>query len=185
MIKDMHISLQEYISLKFLYEKSQNIQSLFQDISESPTLETMKSLERAGLIKIIYDEDGSHVPRASSFKFRERGLQIFEGNKDYFLVWLNTFPMKVPGRVLRPASADTIAGRKLRKKWNSIFKRDLQSQQKAIKVLEAEMAMRRKDNSFKFMNAAETWLNKGNHEVYEHLLEDVQKMSKRIKEDFN
>ena len=127
----------------------------------------MKSLESKGLIKML--PTGTIV--------REKARKMFRLDEDYFLKWLNTYPIRViksrgGSRVLSPASDETIEGRKLRKKWKTLFKGNPDAEEKAIKVLELEVAMRIKSNDLEYMVEASRWLNGGYHEKMEYLLEE-------------
>jgi hypothetical protein len=125
------------------------------------------NLEKKGLIKLT----------ASGTVIREKARKMFRLDEDYFLQWLNAYPIRViksrgGSRVLSPAKADTIEGRKLRKKWQTLFVGNPEEEQKAIKVLEAEVAMRTKSHDLEYMVEATRWLNGGYHEKMEYLLEE-------------
>ncbi len=127
----------------------------------------MTSLEKKGLIKMT----------AAGTVVREKARKMFRLDEDYFLKWLNTYPIRVVksrggSRVLSPAGDETIEGRKLRKKWQTLFVGDPDAEEKAIKVLELEVAMRIKSNDLEYMVEATRWLNGGYHEKMEYLLEE-------------
>ena len=90
-----------------------------------------------------------------------------------FYKFLSTFPIKTPkGRYLSPAGTEGVLVNNLKKKWNKIFKNKPLYEEKAINVLEAELSWRKKTNGLEYIHAAEAWLNGGDYEKYEYLLED-------------
>ena len=161
-LKENDLNIDEYLTLYSL---------AFPDViaeTFSPKDESRISLEKKGFIKITLN----------GIILRESTRILFNiGKKDYFLEWLNKYPIRARTsrggtRVLSPKSDETIEGKKLRKKWESMFKGDPYEEMKAIAVLEAEVAMRIKSNDLEFMVEAPRWLNGGYHEKMEYLLEE-------------
>ena len=125
-----------------------------------------------------FDNDFNNVFLKSS------SMDLFRNEKDLFLEFLVKFPIKTPsGRILSPVNDDTILGKKIRKKWNILFRGNATKEKKAIAVLEAELQWRKDTNSLEFMNNAYTWLNQGNFESYAYLIEKKEYDYKRLKED--
>ena len=125
------------------------------------------SLQTKGFIKITEE----------AVVLRELTKDIFQVKDDFFLKWLLAYPIRVKkstggSRVLSPRSDDTIEGRKLRMKWDKMFKGDLYAQKRALQVLELEVAMRIKANDLEFMVEAPRWLNGGFHEKYDYLIDE-------------
>ncbi|MDG1558987.1 MAG: hypothetical protein P8R03_05665, partial [Candidatus Poseidoniaceae archaeon] len=58
------------------------------------------------------------------------------------------------------------------------------AQDKAIRVLEAEVAMRIKANDLEYMVEAARWLNGGYHEKYEYLLEEKTDVTNGIVDSY-
>jgi len=144
----------------------------------------LDSLEKKGFIKIIGNKTA----------LRESAKDLFKIKEDYFLKWLNSYPIRVRkttggSRVLSPASDETIEGKRLRKKWKTMFKGNPKAEEKAIRVLEAEVLMRKKANDLEYMVEAARWLNGGYHEKYEYLLEEKTDVTNGIvdsyEEDWN
>lgn len=183
-IKKQNLNVQEYMTLRYLYHRKKDdwdeLLQLFGPVSSM----IMNSLQSKGFIKICNDA-ADCTKMGDVYELRVKSLDLFEGNVDYFLKWLIRFPIKTPsGRYLSTKGEDTIMGKKLRKKWNSLFKNDTLAMSKAIDVLDAEMEWRRKNGKFEFMHNAETWLNQGDFEKYEYLLQDKEKQFNKLREDF-
>ena len=115
---------------------------------------------------------------------RGKGKSLFHVKRDIFLEWLGAYPIKVyktggGTRALSPANDNTILGKKLRKKWEMSFN-DPNDEDKALRVLKAEVEMRRKSNDLEFMVEATRWLNQGFYQKYEYLLEESTDSSNGI-----
>ena len=138
-------------------------------------MEQLVRLEKKGFIKISPDK----------IFLREKTENIFSISKDLFLTWLSIYPVKVKktrsqgSRALSPAGDDTILGRNLRAKWDRIFKKNIEAQENAIKVLELQLKDMKKSGDLEYMVEATRWLNEGYHEKYSYLLDenhpDIQK----------
>lgn len=157
------LTINEYIYLRDLYvdnkDKIDELYSLIDNINED-------SLQDRGFIKITED----------SIILRQKTIEMFEP-LDLFYKFLSTFPIKTPsGRYLSPARVDGIAVKKLKKKWESLFKNNNVLEARAIEVLEAELKWRRNSGNLEYINAMEAWLNGANYEKYEYLL-DLQNSS--------
>lgn len=161
LLRKLNLSINEYLSLYNLVCPG-CIDTIF-----IPRSSDIVRLEKKGYVKITPDE----------VILRELAKDLFGVKDDYFLQWLTTYPIRVKkstggSRALSPRSDDTIEGKKLRKKWNTMFRGKPLEEKRAIKVLEAELEMRRKANSLEFMVESARWLNGGYHEKYEYLLEE-------------
>jgi hypothetical protein len=122
-------------------------------------------LQDNGFVKIT--EDGIIL--------REKGNELFKDTRNNFYRFVSTFPIKTPdGRYLSPAGTEGVAINTLKAKWEKIFKKNVLLENRAILVLEAELAYRKRENSLKYMHACEAWLNGADYEKYEYLLEDVK-----------
>lgn len=154
---DNDITVSEYLYLKCLYENnlSSDLFTFIDKIEED-------SLQERGLIKITENE----------IVLRSKALEIFEG-KDLFYTFLSTFPIKTPsGRYLSPLGNTGISVKKIQKKWNTLFKNKPHLQEKALKVLEAELRWRKKTNQLEFIHNIETWLNQSDFEKFSYLLDE-------------
>jgi len=121
-----------------------------------------ESLQDRGFIKV---SDKGEV-------IRGKALDLFEDKRNNFIRFVETFPVKSPnGRYLSPARLEGAAIDSLRKKWKKLFKDQRNVEDHVIKVLEAEIAYRKKQGNMDFMQACEAWLNGSNYEKYEYLLE--------------
>jgi len=143
------------------------------------SLETLTKLEKKGYIKIA--PDGLHL--------REMSSAFFVVNEDLFSVWLRAYPTSVKkrfggNRALSPASPNTILGKKLKQKWDRIFKKDIKKQQLAIKVLELEVKDKTRSGDLEYMVEAARWLNEGYHEKYSYLLDEERASSQYDNEDY-
>lgn len=136
------------------------------------TMKQLVALEQKGYIKIMSD----------GICIRHKLNKLFPSGEDpedidLFEQWIDHYPTKVTKktggtRALSPATTDTILGKKLRKKWNSLFKKDIVLQQKVVDVLEAEVNDKKRSGDLEYMVNAERWLNGGFWELNEHLLEN-------------
>jgi len=130
------------------------------------SLSSLVSLESKGFIKISDDQ----------IFLREKASIFFTQEDSLFLKWLETYPTMVKTgygrkRALSPASIDTILGKRLERKWNIIFKNNVEEQQRAIKVLELQIKDMGKTSEMEYFVEAARWLNEGYHEKYSYLLD--------------
>jgi hypothetical protein len=136
------------------------------DLIDNP-LPTLVSLEGKGFVKLTNNQ----------VYLREKGSELFNADEDYFAIWLETYPTMVKKhhggkRALSPSKPNTILGKALRKKWNSVFKKDIKAQEKAILVLQQEVKDKTKNGNLEYMVEARRWLNEGYHEKYSFLVDD-------------
>ena len=118
------------------------------------------------------------------FDLRERAYELFEisePDKCWIELFL-AFPMKVEGRTggsrpLRASSLDAKSNELPKKKYLTIIKNKPELHKHIIKVLEAEVEMRRNSSTLQFMNALEVWINQKNWEKYEYLLKEKEEKS--------
>lgn len=171
--------INEYLDLKYLYCLKKSTEPEFTDNYQEPDI---IHYENKGYIKL---DENSESEFQNKYELRDKIRNLFEGERDLFLTFLSTFPIKTPsGRYLGTQNENTIKGKNLRKKWNKLFKDDVLSAQKAIDVLEAEMEWRRKTGKFEFMHNAETWLHQGDFQNYEYLLNDKKSIKTKIRGDY-
>jgi len=143
-------------------------------------LEQLVSLENKGFVKLT--SDGVFI--------RDKADIFFSVKRDVFEEWLNEYPVTVKkkfggSRALSPASVDTILGKRLRTKWNKIFKKNIEAEEKAIKVLQLQVQQMRRSGDLEYMVEATRWLNEGYHEKYEYLLaEETIKRDRYEDEDY-
>ena len=178
-VKKLGFNLHQYMVLHQIYCILNNFPDPYQDLFKEDYETHYQFLIHKGYIRI---------KETNKIELREKTIELFGGKVDLFHQWLLVFPIKTPKpnqRYLSPLDPDTVMGKKLRKKWDRLFKNDVALQRKVIKILEAEVTWRLKTMSQEYMNNAETWLNQGNWEKYEYLLEDKEKVTKRDEEDFN
>lgn len=153
-----NLTMNEYLYLRNLFvgaeDKIKDLYKIIEHINED-------SLQERGFIKIT----------STAIILRQKALDLFE-KKELFYKFLATYPIKTPtGRYLSPAGTEGKAVEDLQKKWNRLFKNKQNKELKAIEVLNAEIAWRKKANQLEYMNAAEAWLNQANYEKYEYLLD--------------
>ena len=152
-----NVTISEFLYLQSLHEGnfSKDLFKIIDKIEED-------SLQKRGFIKITTD----------GVVLRSKAINLFE-SPNLFLKFLNTFPIKTPsGRFLSPLRDNTMKSKKLEAKWNKLFKSKPHLEEKAIKVLEAELKWRKRNNSLDFMKGIESWLNQGEYENLEYLLEE-------------
>lgn len=75
-------------------------------------------------------------------------------------------------------------GKRLKKKWNSIFKKNIEAEEKAIKVLQLQVKQMEKSGDLEYMVEATRWLNEGYHEKYSYLLDQDTGANKYEDEDY-
>ena len=176
-ISKLGLTVNDYLLLYYLYSVKKNINEKFRQ--NYILISNYDSVINKGWLFVQKHDDGVRV------ELRDKVYNLFEGDKDYFLEWFSKFPIKTPsGRYLKVKDADTNAGRELHKKWRRHFKNKADKARKAIKVLEAEMEHRRRNNKFEFMHNAETWLNQYDYEKYEYLLDEIKVFTSRKEQDY-
>jgi hypothetical protein len=152
-----NLTISEYIYLKNSYEK--NSDSEIVDIIDNLDLD---SLQLRGFIRITDSE----------ILLRNKTNELFEG-KNLFLKFMNTFPIKTPsGRYLSPLRMKTTKADVLEKKWKKLFKNNPSLEENALKVLEAELKWRKRNNSLEYIHNMEAWLNQGDYDNYAYLVEE-------------
>lgn len=162
LIQKLGININEYLTL---YDIANNLEisSIFNyGVAE------IVNLEKKGLIKAT--NEGVFL--------RGKAEKIFSSNDDLFEEWITIYPTYVLStngqrRSLSPASCDTILGKRLRTKWNNLFKKDIEAQKQCIEVLKAMIKAKTKDGSLCYMIEATRFLNEGFHEKESHLIEDI------------
>jgi hypothetical protein len=165
LLKKYKISINEYLIL-YDVANDHSISGVF-----SYSVAELVALEKKALIKLT--EEGIFL--------RGKSSEIFSSKEDYFAQWIEAYPTAVKKnaggvRSLSPASADTILGARLRKKWDLIFKKDIEKQLFAIKVLQAEVSDKKKSGDLEYMVEAARWLNEGFHEKFEHLVSESKEV---------
>ena len=175
------INIQEYLTLMFLYvSKIKDKQyDYFIKSFGIVSVNQMVKLEELGYIKM------PNPSKPQEYELRDASHQLFEGDKDLFLTWLLTFPIKTPsGRYLSPIGEDTKAATTLKTKWKSNFGTDNLMMQKVINILQAEVDWRKKNGKMEYIHNAETWLNQGDWEKYEYLLTTYKAIRTNKNEDY-
>lgn len=162
---ELKLTINEYFYLRNLYvgkdDKIEDLFSLIDNINED-------SLQDRGFIKIT-DE---------AIILRTKSIELFEP-PDLFYKFLTMFPIKTPsGRYLSPAGLEGKLVDNIKLKWDKAFKNKLNLQEKAIKVLEAELIWRKKSGNMEYIHNAETWIHQGDYEKYEYLLDNKQNKEK-------
>lgn len=162
LLKKNGLTINEYILLYDIINQYQ-----YSDLIDN-AISTLFSLQKKGFIKLQGTKD---------IILRSKAVELFELNEDYFEKWLKTYPTMVKKRyggkrALSPAKSDTILGKALRVKWKNLFKKDIESQKKAIEVLEAQIRDATRSGDLEYMVEARRWLNEGYHEKYSFLIEE-------------
>lgn len=144
------------------------------------TAKQLVKLEGKGFIKLSPEK----------IFLREKTEKIFTVNTDLFVQWLDTYPVRVKktrsqgSRAISPKDPDTMLGKALRKKWDRIFKKNIEKQELAIRVLELQLKDMEKSGDLEFMVEASRWLNEGYHEKYSYLLEESLPENQYENEDY-
>jgi hypothetical protein len=172
LLKDVGLTINEYL---ILYNLANNY-----CISEefSYTLEQLLELEKKGFIKLT--SEGVFI--------RDKAEVFFSVKKEKFEDWLDAYPTNVKkkfggSRALSPADPDTILGKRLRAKWNKIFKKNIEEEEKAIKVLQLQVKQMEKSGDLEYMVEATRWLNEGYHEKYAYLLDEEYTRGSRYEDE--
>lgn len=143
------------------------------------SITSLIGLERKGFIKLADNK----------IYLRDKASVFFKEDESLFVKWLELYPTMVKKRhggkrALSPASKDTILGKTLEKKWATVFKRDVQKQKDAIKVLELYIADLKKSGDLEYAVEAARWLNEGYHEKYSYLLDNDTSNNQYENEDY-
>lgn len=143
------------------------------------SLSALVGLEQKGFIRILGEQ----------LHLRDKASIFFAEDESLFLKWLNTYPTAVNRkyggkRALSPASADTILGQRLQRKWKQVFKNDVEKQELAIRVLELQIQQDTRTGQLEYMVEATRWLNEGYHEKYSYLVEEERGPSLYENEDY-
>jgi hypothetical protein len=172
-LEEQQLSISEYVYLKALYDKRKpkdmkRIVSCIDRIEED-------ALQMKGFIKITPNQE---------VVLRQKGASLFD-SASLFTRFLVMFPVKTPsGRYLSPRGYETVMGRKLEDKWNKRFLNKPDKERRALEVLDAELKWRRENNKMEFMHNAETWINQGDYEKFEYLLDEQQEAEEHLYNDF-
>ena len=167
------LSINEYL---LLYNVANN--NCISGLIDSTFL-SLVSLEKKGFIKLFNGQ----------IHLREKSSIFFAEDDSLFVKWLTIYPTKVNRkyggkRALSPAKADTILGKKLYKKWKNVFKKNIEKQELAIKVLELQVQQDTRSGQLEYMVEATRWLNEGYHEKYSYLAEEEIAPSNYESEDY-
>lgn len=128
----------------------------------------------------VYEKlvDKSYIRKTeNSYELLNKGFDFFVPKENLFDEFIKTFPTRVVDpasgsvRILSPASATSVAGKKLKKKWDSLTKGKNDFQRHVIDCLKAEIQNRTTSNSLQWMRNADTWLNNGTWEDFAYLLD--------------
>lgn len=143
------------------------------------SVDELVGLEKKGYIKVFKNR----------VILREKSSIFFTETDDHFKTWLDAYPVSVSKsngskRALSPAKADTVLGKILKAKWDRLFKKDMEAQLRAIRVLELEVADKKKSGDLEYMVEATRWLNQGYHEKYSYLLDEDMGDNKYENEDY-
>lgn len=174
------LNLRLYLSLYYLYclKNDPKLNQEFIKAHGPVSSEDALLLQKLKYLKVTNYQTGD-------YEIREDARLIFEGKKDLFYTWLLGFPIKTAqGRYLSPKTEDTVKGRKLRAKWKKLFGNDTLIQERVIEILAAELKWRKDTGKIEFMHNAETWLNQGDWENYEYLVDEQEVRNKINNEDF-
>jgi hypothetical protein len=172
LLNDVGLTINEYL---ILYNLANN-----HCISEefSYTLDQLVALEQKGFIKLT--SEGVFI--------RDKAEVLFSVKRDLFEEWLLAYPTNVKkkfggSRALSPSKVDTMLGKRLRKKWSSIFKKNIEAEEKAIKVLQLQVKQMEQSGDLEYMVEAARWLNEGYHEKYEYLLDEQAARGSRYEDE--
>jgi len=131
----------------------------------------LEYLESEGFVKIIGDKQ---------FSLRQKAINLFESNNSNkeWLEFLGKFPAKVPNgrggtRALKISNPDSKGNVRIKKKYLDLIKSSPELHSNIIRILEAEIKMRKNSNDLQYMHNMETWLNQADYDKYAYLLEDV------------
>lgn len=133
----------------------------------------------------VYDklEEKSYIRKEKDrYELTDKGFDFFVPSENLFKEFIETFPTRVSDpvsgsvRILSPAKFETVAGKKLKKKWDSVTKGKIENQKHILECLKAEIHHRTTTNSLQWMRNAETWLNNGTWEDFEYLLDKTTRI---------
>ena len=113
---------------------------------------------------------GSNLNSITNIQVTTKFKNLFEA-KDYFQELVDTFPVKV----VRPDGNESylrIGQKKAKLKYIRIIKNSRLKHDTIINALKAEIALRTRQNTLKFMKTLPNWLDGEEFKNYEHLFED-------------
>lgn len=112
------------------------------------------------------------------YTLSENGKVFFEPDKSLFEEFIKIFPTRAVdsmgvARILSPATPESIAAKKLKKKWTNITRNKYENQKYIIECLKKEVDYRTKTGKLSYMKGIEAWLNNGVWEDFAYLLDEV------------
>ena len=137
------------------------------------------TLEEPGLLDHLEEKGFIKITGEKEFVLRQKGIELFETSTPdtHWLEFLGTFPAKVPSqnggtRPLKISNPESKGNDRIRKKYIALIKDKPSLHATIMKVLEAEMQMRKDSSSFQFMQNIETWINQANYDKFAYLLDE-------------
>lgn len=108
---------------------------------------------------------------------------LFSESEDDLLFWeiFSMYPIKVPNRdggsrPLRAADVHAQDTQYCKIKYTQLIKKDKTKHEFIVMCLKAELWVRKKSNSFQFMQEFKTWIRSHGWDKYSYAIEDVRKI---------
>jgi hypothetical protein len=134
--------------------------------------QTLAYLQQKGFIKI------TDKKTVLCFELRYKAISLFEVSnvEKKWLEFLYKFPAKVPAqnggtRALKISNPNSKGNSAIKKKYINLIKNNYDLHDHIIKVLDAELDMRRNSSSLQYMHNMNTWLNQSDYDKYSYLLD--------------
>ena len=167
------LTLNQYVILNLFYNKNYSTISRF--INEFDFKSDIEGLIKEGYI--IGDFNLKDIKENNLNRSKIKSL--FKVDDSLFWEFFSTYPIKVPGRnggtrYLRSTSIDALETKKQKKKYESIIGKKVLKHKHIIKCLEAELFVRNKESSLKFMLGMSSYLNQEYWTRYEGILESME-----------
>jgi hypothetical protein len=163
----------QYIFLTLLNQQQYNTADKMVMKGKITTNDRMALIEKGYLLNTVFTDSQSVILSKGKM-----ALLFQQGEIEYFWELFSTYPIKVSGnnrggtRILRPSSHDAKETKACKKKYEAYLGKDGKARHEHVmKCLDAELNLRRKDNSLGYMKNLVTYLNQQSWFSYEALIE--------------
>lgn len=127
----------------------------------------------------LQDNQFIKITGENEFELKQKAIDLFkssDSNKNW-LEFLGKFPAKVPAqnggtRALKISNPDSKGNINIKKKYIALIKNKPNLHNQIIKVLEAELKMRRESSNLQYMHNMDTWLNQADYDKYMYLINE-------------
>jgi hypothetical protein len=167
------LTLNQYAILYLLYTKNYNTLSNLIKDGKGYEKDVQNLINRRYLLSDLRYDDIS-----KTFFDKKKTKEIFSVDDSLFWEFFSTYPIKVPGRnggtrKLRSTGIDALETKNLKKKYESIVKDRNSVHKHIMRCLEAELLIRKKENTLQYMQGMSVYLNQNSWTRYEDVVEQM------------